>query len=69
MGVVAEGVETQDQADLLREQGCDEFQGFLFSRPVPPEQFIRFLEREKLSEASAQAILSDRPEGRSRRSR
>jgi diguanylate cyclase (GGDEF)-like protein len=69
MGVVAEGVETQEQADLLREQGCDEFQGFLFSRPVPPEQFIRFLESEKLSEASAQAILSDRPEGRSRRSK
>jgi len=69
MAVVAEGVETREQADLLREQGCDEFQGFLFSRPVPPEQFIRFLESEKLSEASAQIILSDRPEGRSRRSR
>jgi EAL domain-containing protein (putative c-di-GMP-specific phosphodiesterase class I) len=69
MTVVAEGVETQEQAELLREQGCDEFQGFLFSRPIPPEGFTRFLESEKPSEASEQADLSDPPQGRSRRSR
>ena len=39
MQVVAEGVETEQQRDLLREAGCDFGQGYLFSRPVPPEQF------------------------------
>ena len=34
--VVAEGVETEEQRSLLRRQGCDEMQGYLFSRPIPP---------------------------------
>ena len=50
IGVVAEGVESREQADFLREQGCDELQGFLFSRAVPVEDFSRFLEREKSEE-------------------
>ncbi len=45
--VVAEGVETQEQADFLCERGCHELQGFLFSRPVPTDEFSRFLVREK----------------------
>ena len=36
---VAEGIETQAQADLLRQLGCDEFQGFLFSPAVPAAEF------------------------------
>jgi diguanylate cyclase (GGDEF)-like protein/PAS domain S-box-containing protein len=36
--VVAEGVETQQQADLLRRLGCERAQGYFFSRPVPLEQ-------------------------------
>jgi EAL domain-containing protein (putative c-di-GMP-specific phosphodiesterase class I) len=50
--VVAEGVETLEQAEFLRERGCDELQGYLFSKPVPPNEFVRFLEREK-TETSA----------------
>jgi diguanylate cyclase (GGDEF)-like protein len=37
--VVAEGVETVGQADRLRQMGCDIFQGFLFARPMPAEEF------------------------------
>ena len=47
IGVVAEGVETREQAEFLRDNSCDEFQGFLFSPAVPVEEFGRFLEREK----------------------
>jgi diguanylate cyclase (GGDEF)-like protein/PAS domain S-box-containing protein len=42
--VVAEGVETEEQSRLLRLLGCDEMQGFLFSKPVPSDIFeTRFL--------------------------
>ncbi|MDF1763238.1 MAG: EAL domain-containing protein, partial [Oleibacter sp.] len=34
--VIAEGVETLSQMDFLRDNGCDTYQGFYFSRPVPP---------------------------------
>ena len=37
--VVAEGVETEEQSHLLLDMHCDEMQGFLFSRPVPSEEF------------------------------
>ena len=39
--VVGEGVETEGQRDVLQGQGCDEMQGYLFSRPVPPERWRR----------------------------
>ncbi len=41
--VTAEGVETEAQRDYLREMGCDESQGFLYSPPVPAEAFANFL--------------------------
>lgn len=37
--VVAEGVETEFQANFLREQGCDVYQGYYFSRPLPVDEF------------------------------
>jgi diguanylate cyclase (GGDEF)-like protein/PAS domain S-box-containing protein len=42
--VIAEGVETQEELDFLREHRCDEVQGYLFSRPVPAERFAALLE-------------------------
>jgi EAL domain-containing protein (putative c-di-GMP-specific phosphodiesterase class I) len=35
--VIAEGVETEEQATLLKEMGCDFAQGYHFSKPLPPE--------------------------------
>jgi diguanylate cyclase (GGDEF)-like protein/PAS domain S-box-containing protein len=43
MKVVAEGVETPEQAECLRELGCDEMQGYLLSRPLPPDAFVTWL--------------------------
>ncbi|MDO9424412.1 MAG: EAL domain-containing protein [Methylobacter sp.] len=43
---IAEGVETPGQLAFLREQGCDEMQGYLFSKPVPIEQFEALLRRD-----------------------
>ena len=45
--VVAEGVETEEQLAFLREHGCDAMQGYLFSRPIPGEEFEKLLEQGK----------------------
>jgi len=38
IAIVAEGVETTEQLKILQSMGCDEIQGYLISRPVPPEE-------------------------------
>ncbi|KZN58082.1 diguanylate phosphodiesterase [Pseudoalteromonas luteoviolacea CPMOR-1] len=40
---IAEGVETQEQADVLKKLGCDEVQGFLLAKPMPKDELLKFL--------------------------
>ncbi len=48
LDVLAEGVETTEQWDILRKLGCQQCQGFLFSPPLPPEEFeVWYAERQK----------------------
>lgn len=43
---IAEGVETQEQADFLRENKCDSVQGFFYSYPLTREEFVTFVEKQ-----------------------
>jgi EAL domain-containing protein (putative c-di-GMP-specific phosphodiesterase class I) len=47
--VVAEGVETQGQLDLLRELGCERAQGYLFSRPVDHDAILKLLATNRVA--------------------
>jgi diguanylate cyclase (GGDEF)-like protein len=41
--VIAEGVETETQRDILTQLGCDSFQGYLYCRPIPEQEFLAWL--------------------------
>jgi len=45
MKVIAEGIETEEQRDILCSQGCDELQGFYFSEPLPMDAFFEYYQR------------------------
>jgi len=55
MEVVAEGVETPQQRDLLAALGCDELQGFVISAPLDPDDALRALERGTLDARKTRA--------------
>ncbi len=50
LNVIAEGVETEDQLDLLRSNGCDEVQGYLFSKPLNSAAAFAFLHARQTTE-------------------
>jgi EAL domain-containing protein (putative c-di-GMP-specific phosphodiesterase class I) len=45
LNVIAEGVETDEQRQMLELEGCTNFQGYLFGKPVPIEEFEAFLRK------------------------
>ena len=56
MTTIAEGVDSEDQMAFLIEQGCDQIQGFLISRPVPPEQVLPFLETSTVLKQASRPV-------------
>jgi diguanylate cyclase (GGDEF)-like protein len=57
--VLAEGVETEEQLAFLRQCQCDEMQGYLFSRPVPPAEIAGLLARQARLPAQPQPASSE----------
>jgi diguanylate cyclase (GGDEF)-like protein/PAS domain S-box-containing protein len=52
LDVVAEGVERAEQLEILRKEGCDEVQGYFFSRPLPAKDFVQLFRGAPAGEAA-----------------
>lgn len=53
LSITAEGVETQEQYKFLKDNDCDEIQGYLISRPMPEDDYIKFVQSWNESDFSA----------------
>ena len=42
--IIAEGAETKEQVEFLRDNGCDYIQGYYFYKPMPEEEFVKLLD-------------------------
>lgn len=47
LGLLAEGVETKEQIDLLQKIGCDQVQGYYYAKPMPEDEFFALLEKQQ----------------------
>lgn len=56
---IAEGVETVEQLDLLKQKGCNQIQGYYLSRPLPSEEFVDFFRNHLKSTESNHKYLLD----------
>ena len=56
--VIAEGVETQQQLDFLKQNNCDDIQGYHFSRPIPENEFKTFLCNHRAQKVAEQRNLA-----------
>jgi EAL domain-containing protein (putative c-di-GMP-specific phosphodiesterase class I)/FixJ family two-component response regulator len=48
LATIAEGIEKSEQLQILKEKNCDRIQGYLFSKPVPAEEFSQLLKKGKM---------------------
>jgi diguanylate cyclase (GGDEF)-like protein len=58
--IIAEGVETRDQFEYLSAHGCDRMQGYYFSKPIEPAEFLALLERHPQQLSSPSKIVNMR---------
>ena len=60
LGILAEGVETKEQVELLRSIGCDQVQGYYYAKPMPPDEFEAYMLRhnvlDKIDEISSDGL-------------
>lgn len=46
LGLLAEGVETKEQIEMLKSIGCDQVQGYFYAKPMPQEEFFELLKKQ-----------------------